>query len=142
MVFPEERAVRCLVTDGLARNRGLQMEGTRARTDSVGILLVECMDEALADLLGRRAREAIYDHLERNCLIARNEIPNRLGDFFRLLDETFGKGSKTIGKVIAKRLYAKLGWEFIEVSSYELKDYVTMVRDRLQRELPDQAKRT
>lgn len=78
--------------------------------------------------------------MERNCLIARNEIPNRLDDFFKLLDETFGKGSKTIGKVIAKRLYAKLGWEFVELSSYELPDYLKVFRDRFERELAYQAK--
>jgi hypothetical protein len=110
------------------------MGGARTLTDPIDALLVESTNEALTDLLGRRAREAIYDHLERNCLISRNEIPNRLGDFFRLLDETFGKGSKTIGRVIAKRLYAKLGWEFVEVSSYDPEDYFKAARNRLNRE--------
>lgn len=140
MVLSEERVVRCLVTDPLARNRGLQMGGMRTQTDPVDLLLLESMDEALTDLLGGRAREGVYDCLERNCLIARNEIPNRLDDFFKLLDETFGKGSKTIGKVIAKRLYAKLGWEFVELSSYELPDYLKVFRDRFERELAYQAK--
>jgi len=133
MVLPEEQVIRRLVTDGLAPRRGLLMGGARTLTDPVDVLLGESMNEALTDLLGRRAREAIYDHLERNCLIARSEIPYRLGDFFRLLDETFGKGSKTIGRVIAKKLYAKLGWEFVEVSSYEPEDYFKVARNRLNR---------
>jgi hypothetical protein len=133
MVLPEERLVRSLVTDPLARNRGLPTEGMRTKTDSVDVLLLEAMDEALTDLLGTRTREAVYDYLERNCLIARNEIPKRMDDFFELLDETFGKGGSTIGKVIAKRLYAKLGWEFVEIQSYELMDYVRTVRGRLKK---------
>jgi hypothetical protein len=64
-------------------------------------------------------------------LIARNEIPDRLCDFLRLLDETFGKGSRTIGKVIARKLYAKLGWEFVEISSYGLEDYLEVARVRV-----------
>ncbi len=98
-------------------------------------LLLDSIDEALTDLLGPRAREAIYDYLERNCLLARNEIPTRLGDFFRLLEGTFGRGCKTIGKVIAKRLYAKLSWEFVEIENFELADYVELVKTRLAREL-------
>jgi hypothetical protein len=131
MVLPEERAVRRPIAGSLTADRGILMRGTRALVDPVDALLVESMHEALTDLLGRRAREAIYDHLERNRLIARNEIPDRLCDFLRLLDETFGKGSRTIGKVIARKLYAKLGWEFVEISSYGLEDYLEVARVRV-----------
>lgn len=79
-------------------------------------LLLECIDEVLADLIGRRAREAVYDHLERNLSLARNEIPQRLDDFLSVLDQTFGKGGKTIGKHIAKKLFAKLEWESLLTS--------------------------
>jgi len=102
--------------------------------DAIDHLLVESTDEALTGLLGARACEAIFEHLERNCLLTREEIPNRLADFFGLMDETFGKGGKTIAKVIAKRLYTKLGWEFVETPTYEFEDYVRVARDRLDRE--------
>ncbi len=98
-------------------------------------LLLECIDEVLADLLGRRAREAVYDHLERNLFLSRNEIPQRLDDFLSVLDETFGKGGKTIGKYIAKKLYAKLDWEFADISSYGLVDFVEIVKARVEREV-------
>jgi hypothetical protein len=135
MVLPEEQAIRCLIGVPLAPHRAPQIGGTRVQMDPVDILFVECTDEALTDLLGTRAREAIYDHLERNCLIARKEIPKRLDDFFKLLNETFGQGSRTIGKVIAKKLYSKLGWKFVEVSSYEIEDYFAAAKNRLKREL-------
>jgi hypothetical protein len=35
-------------------------------SDTLGTLIVESIDETLSDLLGARAREAIYDYLERD----------------------------------------------------------------------------
>jgi len=136
MVSIEERALRA----GLTTLRGNQghCAGVPAHTDAFSALLLESIDEALTDLLGRRAREAVYDYLERNCLVARNELPTRLEAFLTLLDDTFGKGSKTIGRVVARRLYSKLEWEFIEVPGYELVDYVEAVKARIGRELVKQ----
>ena len=136
MVSIEERALRA----GLTTLRGNQghCAGVPAHTDAFSALLLEAIDEALTDLLGRRAREAVYDYLERNCLVARNELPTRLEAFLTLLDDTFGKGSKTIGRVVARRLYSKLEWEFIEVPGYELVDYVEAVKARIGRELVKQ----
>jgi hypothetical protein len=130
MVCVEERSAHPLLT-----GKALVVEGSTVRTDAFDALLLESIDESLTDLLGRRAREAVYDHLERNCFLARGEIPKRLDDFFELLNNTFGKGSKTIAKVIARKLHSKLGWEFVEIPSYELCDYVHMARTRLEREL-------
>ena len=136
MVSIEERALR----PGLTTLRGNEGHcvGVPAHTDAFSALLLEAIDEALTDLLGRRAREAVYDYLERNCLVARNELPTRLEAFLTLLDDTFGKGSKTIGRVVARRLYSKLEWEFIEVPGYELVDYVEAVKARISRELVKQ----
>jgi hypothetical protein len=106
-----------------------------AYATSLDALLLECIDEGLTDLLGRRAREAVYDHLERNLFLSRNEIPLRLDDFFSLLDETFGKGSKTIGRYIARKLYTKLDWEFVDVATFQFADYLEMVKDRIARQV-------
>jgi len=101
--------------------------------NDIEALILESVDEALGDLLGRRAREAVYDYLERNCFMARSEIPKSLGEFFSALERTFGKGSKTIGKVIAKKLYAKLGLTFVELPNAECKDYVELARVKLEK---------
>jgi hypothetical protein len=142
MVLPEEQVARRHASDRPVPLQGLLVEGGRLRTDSVDILLAESMDEALTDLLGRRAREAIYDHLERNYLVARNEIPDRLRDLFVVLDETFGKGSRTIGRVVAKRLYTKLGWELVDIPSYELEDYLRVAKERLGKQPMNHANRS
>ncbi len=103
-------------------------------------LVLESLDEVLADLLGRKCREAIYDHLERNYSIAREKIPKNLQKFFQLLEETFGRGSKTIGKAVIRKLFEKLGWEFGEVGPFEFFDYLDAIRARIARELVEHAK--
>ena len=136
MVCREERALRPLLSSALTDTQG---QFVPAHTDAFGSLVLESIDEALTDLLGRRAREAIYDYLERNSLVAINEIPNRLEVFITLLEDTFGKGSKTIGKVVAKKLYSKLEWDFSEIPGYALTDYVQAARTRVAREVVKQA---
>lgn len=103
-------------------------------------LVLESLDEVLADLLGKKCKEAIYDHLERNYSIAREKIPENLQKFFELLEETFGRGSKTIGNAVIRKLFEKLGWEFGEVGSFEFFDYLDAMRARIARELVEHAK--
>jgi hypothetical protein len=130
--FPNERLVRSLKVGVLGRTRELAT-GNQNHPSLVDVPLLESVDEALSDLLGSRSREAVYDYLERNCSLARNDIPTRLDDFFRLLNETFGKGGTTIGKVIAKKLYLRLGLDFVEIQSYGLMDYVETARARVEK---------
>lgn len=106
---------------------------------SLNDVLLQCIDEVLVDLLGRRTREAVYDSLERNYSLARTDIPNDLNRFFALLEETFGKGCRTIGKSIIKRLYAKLDWKFTDVPAFEFDDYMETVRARYARTLVELA---
>jgi hypothetical protein len=134
----EERAVRT----GLGRVSvgETPFAGLSDQAHNFGDLLLEAIDETLADLLGRRTRDAIYDHLERNHLVARSEVPDQLQALLTLLDETFGRGSKTIGKVIARKLFSKLEWEFSDVPGYELPDYVEAVKVRISREVLNHTK--
>jgi hypothetical protein len=102
LVCLEERALQAGVRN-MPDGKGHYVASS-VQTSPFGDLLLESIDEALTDLLGGRAREAVYDHLERNCLVARNELSSKLGTFLTLLDDTFGKGGKTIGKVVARKL--------------------------------------
>ena len=107
---------------------------------SLDDLLLLCIDEVLADLLGWRAREAVYDCLERNYSLARSDIPRHLNKFLGLLEETFGKGSSTIGKSIIKRLFDKLEWKFEDIPGFEFMDYLEAIRARIGRALIEHAK--
>lgn len=103
-------------------------------------LVFDSIDEVLTDLLGRKPKEAVYDYLERHYSLARDMIPKNLRKFIELLDMTFGRGSKTICKAIARRLFDKLGWEFTEIKGFELLDYLEAARARIARELIEKAK--
>lgn len=140
MVCIEESAVKSGLGAPFTRREGIVH--LPAHTSNFGVLLLESIDEALTDLLGTRAREAIYDHLERDHFVARNELPDQIKPFADLLQETFGRGSKTIAKVVAKKLFSKLDWEFNEVPGYELRDYVETARERIGREIVSRAKRS
>jgi len=96
-------------------------------TKGTDLLLVESIDQGLCDLLGRRARETIYDYLERRCYMSRDEIPGRLEEFCGILQANFGKGGLTIQKTIAKRFYSRLEKRFIDYPGYTLADYVKNV---------------
>jgi len=102
------------------------------------VLLLESIDDTLTDILGTRVRETIYDHLERNRRIGRTEIPDRLNEFLSSLHETIGMGNETVGGAIAKTMYRKLGWEFIDVRGYQLSDYWEIIKAKAIRDIVNQ----
>ena len=94
-----------------AHNSLLQVitsKGVTVDKKDIDRLLIESLDEVLDDLLGKRVRDAFYDHLERTYYIGREDVPKRLGDFILILERTFGKSGKTIERTLARRLCAKL----------------------------------
>ncbi len=107
---------------------------------SLESLLADSMDQVLDELLGRKAKEAIYDYLERNYLIARDDIPKNIDKFFQLAEEVFGKGSKTIARCIMRRLWEQLGWKFVDVAGFEFSDYLETARARIGREVLEKAR--
>jgi len=129
----KEQALGTVIPTPSTRATGLQ--AIHVHKHGLEGLLLDSIEETLSDILGSRAKEAIFDFLEINCLIGRNEFAGSLGDLFIVLDETFGRGSKTLGKAIAKKLYSKLNWEFFDCPEYDLNDYLVNVKLRLAREL-------
>jgi hypothetical protein len=103
---------------------------------SLANLLLDCISETLTDLLGTRVREAVYDYMERNCHVARNEIPEHLDDLFKLLERCFGARSMdVIGRAIARNLYSKLDLRFESVPKFRLIDYLERIRSRISTEV-------
>ena len=97
-------------------------------------LLVESVDVALGDLLGERTRNQIYDYLAAHYSYGREEIPERIAEFYSFLEDTFGTGSKTIGRTIVRRLFDRLGYEYVNVPGFEFFDYLEAVRARVARD--------
>ena len=95
--------------------------------------LVESIDETISTLLSRQVVEALYCHLDTTYSISKAEIPYRIETVFAALEKTFGPmSSKTIGKVIAKRLYGKLGLAFADNHDKTLQEYVEEAKIKLQ----------
>jgi len=93
-------------------------------------LLLESIDEALADLVGRRSRDQIYDHLATQYRYGREEIPMKIIEFCEFLEKVFQSGSKTVGRTIIRRLCERLGYEFVNVPGFEFFDYLDALRAR------------
>lgn len=102
---------------------------------ALGSLLCDSIGEALTDLLGTRAREAVCDYMKREHSIARNEIPKHLDILFTLFEHNFGARAKNvIGRSIAKKVYAKLDWAFEPIPNFEFADYLERIKTRITRE--------
>jgi hypothetical protein len=87
-------------------------------------LLLDSMDEALADVFGAEFREMFYRYLEARFRIMKATLPNRLDDLASVLSTTFGPtGSLVLGRAIAKRLYSKVGTRFVEKTDWTLLEY-------------------
>jgi hypothetical protein len=90
----------------------------------------DSIDEALTDLFSDEVRTAFYTYLEKGFSIPREEIPVRINDLESAMEKTFGLSSRTIGKVIARKLYKKLGLAFGENSGDGFEEYVLAARTK------------
>jgi hypothetical protein len=103
-------------------------------------LLSDSISETLTDLLGSRTREAIYDYMERKHFVVRSEIPEHLDNLFTIFEDTFGiNATKVIGRTIAKKVYAKLDWEFESSPNLEFADYLERIKTKITSEASEQS---
>jgi hypothetical protein len=104
--------------------------GTELMHESeLGRLLLDSVDEALADVLGAEFREIFYRHLEVRFRMMKAMLPSRLGDLASVLSTTFGTtGSLVLGRAIAKRLYSKVGIGFVEKPGWTLVEYFDHIK--------------
>jgi hypothetical protein len=78
---------------------------------SFGELLLEAVDEVLSSL-GDSPRQAIYYYLKEVFNLSKQDIPHRIDDFSRAIEEIFGSGARFLEIEIMKRLYEKVGHSF------------------------------
>jgi hypothetical protein len=112
----------------IMKQRALVSEIERVNLSSD--LLSDSIEEVLGNLLGERAKRAIYTCLERQGL-PQHQIPEHLSRFDAFLEDAFGRGGRVIETQIAKQLHIQLGLELIVVPHYGLTDYVDMASRRL-----------
>ena len=70
-------------------------------------LLIESIDEALCSL-GEPVKNTIYQHLNEDFKITKNNIPERMEEFSELLHKVFGLGASRLEVRFIKNLNAKL----------------------------------
>jgi hypothetical protein len=67
--------------------------------------------------------------------VVRDEVPYRLETGLKILTDAFGtRGAETIGRVIVRRFYQKLGLQFHESPGLELMDYIEIAKRKLDQE--------
>ena len=91
-------------------------------------MLTESVDDVLADLLGDRVRDQLYDYLATHYSYGREEIPQKTHDFFAFLENTFASGGSTVGTTIIRRLSDRLGYECVSVPAFEYKEELGALR--------------
>jgi len=125
----------------IVQNCSQKPEALTFNAKTLNELVWESVDEVLNGLIGKKPTEAIYDHLERQFSIARDDIPQNTETLFEVVKGLFGqKSSMVVSRCIAKRVYENLGWEFVQVEGFGFSDYIEMARARIARELVQKAK--
>jgi len=102
-----------------------------ARSLAFDDLLLESVDEVFTGLLGEHTKEAIYIYLESKYYLKRDQIPSQPDRFLTALCEMSGKGGRTMGRAMMKRLFEKLGWQFHDIEGFEPIDYLEAAKLRL-----------
>ena len=97
-------------------------------------LVLESIDQTLTDLVGERTKPIILNYLEKNCSMPHDDIPKKPAMFFTLLEELSGRAGVVIGRAALRKLYLKLGWEFIELPGFKTIDYLEAAKARFSRE--------
>jgi hypothetical protein len=95
--------------------------------------VLESIDETIHGLLGQEVLKAVYSNLENKRLVKRAEIPHQIPALSVMLEWVFGSSTPRIVRLIARRLYSKLGLQFPDKEGYTLLDYVRDAKYRQSR---------
>jgi len=100
----------------------------RVNGDKFSHLFVDCVEDALTDLLGARVREGLLDYLAREARLARTDVLEQPNELSTLLKKCLGRGAVETEKCIMRRLYAVLGWNFKESANFNFANQVEEAR--------------
>ena len=70
-------------------------------------ILLAAIDESFCSL-GEGCKQAIFFHLEKNYMLNRENIPNRIEDFSDAIDFIFGIGGKVLQCMIIRNLFKRI----------------------------------
>jgi len=98
------------------------------RRDAIEEHIGASVDEALDDLLGTPVVEAFQAYL-LELGVSRNDLASKVKLLCTALDSTFEDSSITIQRAIARRLFAKLGLDFVPIEGAGLPEYIREARN-------------
>ena len=96
--------------------------------NSFDVLFSETVDEVFASLFGDRIGDELFVLLQSKHHIPREEIPDRPNDFELALKGILGPDAVRVSRIIAERLYSKLGLEFTDAPNRSFVEYVSEAR--------------
>jgi hypothetical protein len=85
--------------------------------------LLDAVDYGLL-ATGQIVRAVIYQRIEEQYHVKREEIPDKLDAFYAGLQEMLGGSAELIKRLITKNLYSRLDLKFTEQKNWTLVDYV------------------
>jgi len=76
-------------------------------------VLLDAVDEVLL-VYGEDTKSAFYQYFKKALNIPKREIPARIGEFSKGLEDLFGVGSRSLEILVMTKLHSKIGvvWEF------------------------------
>jgi len=96
-------------------------------------ILLDVVDQGLKDVLGEPAVRFIYDYLETNSSLKREDIPKKPETFVEGLEEMLSSGAKVIEKLILKNLCSHLEVEYRERTGYGFSEYIREIEAKFSR---------
>jgi hypothetical protein len=106
---------------------------TLTPSDRLHRIIMDSFDETVRGILGAGVVEPFYSYLAANG-VPKNDIPVKLDRLCIVLDETFGLGSITLQRALAKRIYAKLGLTFVNSERRSLVEYIKAAESSIDEE--------
>ncbi len=101
-----------------------------AKTENFDEILVHCIHNTIAEVIGSRVWDTIYLHLVSTYGVTKGELPSCLESLQAVLGKALGPiGARTISRAIAKKLYAELHIDLIDKRHSKLVDYVAEARN-------------
>ena len=87
-------------------------------------LISQTIDENLKQIFRETATNIIYQFLEKNYSLKREEIPEKLEIFMEGMQEFFRSGSRMIEQSILEELHVNLGLKYKIREGYRFTDYI------------------
>jgi len=94
-------------------------------------ILLETIDESMVQVFGSTSTEVIYDYIEGNHDLRKEDIAENLEIFSSSLEKMFGFGATLLEKLVLKKLYMKLGLKYEEKEGYKFLDYIKELKSQI-----------